>query len=107
MHQLSLTLTPREVGAAAAAACVEKAERGGFDTAGAAAFILDWLTQNGPTSGEDLTDAAIAQGFRPHDSRAFGPVYAGLVRRQRIKCVGTCERRRGHGTAGGRIWGLA
>jgi hypothetical protein len=46
-------------------------------------------------------------GYRPHDQRAFGPVYAGLARRGAIKCLGFCERQKGHGTSGGRIWSLA
>lgn len=107
--QLAIDFTaPRESGRTAGERCTEKAERvASFDTDGAAAFIVEHLRQRGPTSGEDLTDAAIAAGFTVHDARAYGPVYAKLARRGAIKCVGYCERRRGHGTAGGRVWGIA
>ena len=79
----------------------------GFDSEGAAAFILGIVTASGPTPGEVLTDRAIAAGYKPHDARAFGPVYATLVRRGSIRCVGFCERKKGHSTAGGRIWSAA
>lgn len=97
----------RAAGETAGLACLEKAERGGFDGAAAAEYIVALLRADGPTAGEVLTDRAIAAGFRPHDSRAFGPVYAALARRKAIRCVGYCERTKGNGTAGGRIWSLA
>lgn len=93
------------VGDKLAEACVDKAERvAEFDSAGAAKFILGWLVRHGPQSGETLTDAAKQHGYRPHDDRAFGAVYGALVRRHQIRQVGTCERTKGHGTAGGRVW---
>lgn|SRR4051812_26637212 len=86
-------------------ACADKAERvAEFDRKGAADFILGWLRRHGPLPGEDCTDAAKAHGFHPHDDRAFGAVYGALVRRNLIRHAGYCERRKGHGTAGGRIW---
>ncbi len=103
--QLAIDFSPRETGRMAGEACTAKAEKvADFDTAGAQKFILSWLVRHGLTSGEDLTDAAMLHGFRPHDMRAFGPVFAGLSRKKLIRCAGYCERRRGHGTAGGRIW---
>lgn len=96
----------REQGHQAAQACADKAERQGFDTEGARRFILSWLARHGDMSGEALTDAAKEHGFRPHDDRAFGAVFGPLSRRGLIRCVGFCERERGHGTAGGRIWRL-
>lgn len=36
--------------------------------------------------------------------RAFGQLFRVLARRGDIRCVGYCERRKGHGTAGGRVW---
>jgi hypothetical protein len=98
----------RAAGEAAGLACMDKAQEvAGFDPAGAALFIVGWLRRHGPQAGEKLTNAAVEHGYCPHDQRAFGPVYAGLARRGVIKCVGFCERQKGHGTAGGRIWGLA
>jgi hypothetical protein len=75
-----------------------------FDAAGAARFILAYLQHYGPTAGEVLTMACKADGFIPHDDRAFGPVYFALVRRGQIAKVGTVKRLRGHGTAGGNVW---
>jgi hypothetical protein len=57
-------------------------------------------------SSEDLVDAARAQGLVPHDDRAFGPVFQSMARRGVIRFVGFCLRKKGHGTAGGRIWAL-
>ena len=102
-----LTLT-RAAGEDAGIACLDRAEKvAGFDSEGAAAFILGIVTASGPTPGEVLTDRAIAAGYKPHDARAFGPVYATLVRRGSIRCVGFCERKKGHSSAGGRIWSAA
>lgn len=104
-EQLSFVLEPRALGEQAAEACTTKAERvADFDREGAARFILGWLRRHGKLSGEDCTDAAIAHGYRAHDARAFGSIYHVLVNRGKIRCVGFCERRKGHGTAGGRVW---
>lgn len=75
-------------------------------TADAQAFVVRYLEQHGPTSGEALTLACKAAGLVPHDDRAYGPVYLGLCRRGVIEKVGECRRERGHGTGGGRIWQL-
>lgn len=60
----------------------------------------------GQASSEELTDAIKACGLKPHDDRAFGAVYQGLARAERIRVVDSCARRKGHGTAGGRVWAL-
>lgn len=75
----------------------------------ARAFVLEYLRQYGATSGEVITDMAIAAGLAPHDARAFGPVFACLAHKNRrqIVCVGLVPRQKGHGTAGGRVWALA
>lgn len=106
MTQLAIDFDAvRAVGEQAGEACADKAERvADFDRAGAARFILGELRRWGPTSSEDLTESAIAHGFRVHDRRAYGPIYAKLVRDGLIACAGFCARRHGHGTAGGRIW---
>jgi hypothetical protein len=70
-------------------------------------FILWYLRVRGPTPGEMLTDLAKAHGMRPPDDRAFGSVFRMLVRRGEIRQAGWCERRKGHGTGGGRVWEAA
>ena len=49
----------------------------------------------------------VASDLSPRWPVDFSPVYAGLVRRGAIRCVGFCERKKGHSTSGGRVWGLA
>ncbi len=73
----------------------------------AQAFVLRYLAEQGSASGEDITDACKAAGIQPAEDRAFGSVYSTLSRRKLIVCVGFCARAKGHGTAGGRVWGLA
>lgn len=72
----------------------------------AAGFVLAYLEMHGPTSGEVITNACKAAGIVPHDDRAFGPVYMGLVRAAKIHKVGTCRREKGHGSAGANVWAL-
>lgn len=98
----------RAAGAAAGERAADKAERAddGFRER-AQAFVLGYLAQHGTSSGELMTDAAKLAGIKPHDDRAFGPVYAVLARRGLIVAAGFCARRKGHGTAGGRVWRLA
>lgn len=98
--------TARAAGEAAGDACLKKAGRvADFDIEGAAQFILGYLARHGDTSGEHLVDQATAHGFRAHDARAFGPVFARLSKRGHIRCVGYCLRTKGHAGAGGRVWG--
>ncbi len=73
-------------------------------TAKALRFVSDHLRKHGETSGEDLTDACIAAGIKPHDLRAFGPVLMTLIRDGIIEKCGTVKRRRGHGTSGGSVY---
>lgn len=68
--------------------------------------VLAVLCGRGDTSGEDLTNSCKAAGIVPPDDRAFGSVYAWLVRTGQIRCVGTVPRSKGHGTSGGRVWRL-
>lgn len=98
----------RAVGAEAGGRAADRAERAdeGFGER-AAAFIRGYLAQHGASSGEVVTDAAKVAGIRPPDDRAFGPIYAALARRGQIVAVGFCVRRKGRGTAGGRVWRLA
>jgi hypothetical protein len=95
----------RQAGLAAGAACLEKAERRGFDAAAAREEILTILVKAGrPMSGEELVDHCQQRGLVPHDARAFGPVFGTLARRGLIEAVGFAARRKGHGTAGARLW---
>lgn len=80
-----------------------EAQRRGFQEA-ASRFVVGYLETHGPTSGEALTEACKAAGTAPHDDRAFGPVYARLIKSGAIEKVGTARRMRGHNTAGGSIY---
>jgi len=97
----------REAGRSASEACTAKAQRS--DPAfvkKAQDAILEHLRVVGQASGEVLVDIAIARGARCADARAFGAVFSGLARKNKIRTVGFCLRDKGHGTAGGRVWGL-
>ena len=105
--QMSMDFDAREAGRTASEACTAKAMRNDPTfTKTAQDAILAHLQVVGQASGEVLTDIAIARGARCHDARAFGSVFAGLARKNKIRTVGFCIREKGHGTAGGRIWGL-
>lgn len=97
----------RRLGDRGAALALDKAERECADfTARAEAAILAKLAK-GPASGEDCTDYVRDCGVPFKDGRALGSIYAGLIRSGRIKVVGECKRRRGHGSRGGSIYALA
>ena len=70
-------------------------------------FVLEYLSRQGPSSGEAITNACRAAGVVPHDDRAFGPVYQKLSKARRIVKCGYCPRTKGHGTNGGIIWRVA
>lgn len=72
----------------------------------AQAFVLIYLEAHGATSSEVVTDACKEAGIKSSDDRAFGAVYQGLAKRGLIEPAGFCLRRKGHGTAGGRLWRL-
>lgn len=92
-----------EQGEEAARACVENAERQGFDSKAAGQWILEYLRRNGATAGEVLVSEAM-KVHPAHDGRAYGAVIAGLARRKLIETCGTVRRTKGHGTSGGNIW---
>ena len=105
----SITLEQaRALGEAGMAQAQDHAERDepGFSQR-AQAFGLQYLRSRGACSSEDITDACKQAGIVPDEDRAFGGIYATLRRRKRIEFAGYCERRKGHGTAGGRIWRIA
>jgi hypothetical protein len=96
---------PADAGAAAGAACLAKAERTtAFDADRARAAVLELLADGVARSGEEIVDHCERLGLVPHDARAFGPVFAALARRGQIESVGFAARRKGHGTAGARVW---
>lgn len=95
----------KAAGLAAGEACLEKACAAGFDSQRAREEILTVLVKaGGPVSGEELVDHCQRVGLVPHDARAFGPVFKSLVRRGQIEAAGFAARRKGHGTAGARLW---
>lgn len=69
-------------------------------------FVVKYLSTHGATPGEDITDACVAAGIKPHDDRAFGPIYMSLSKKGIIKKVGMVQRRKGNATAGGWVWEL-
>lgn len=73
----------------------------------ASAAILAHLRVVGECSGEELTDIARSHGAVPPDDRAFGSVFKSLSRKGLIRHAGFCLRRKGHATAGGRVWRIA
>lgn len=70
----------------------------------ARAFVVDYLDRHAAASGEVITEACKRAGIRPHDDRAFGPVYMALSRAGLIEKCGSAIRKRGHGCAGGNVW---
>lgn len=94
----------RALGDYGIATSVNNAVKKGFSVAAASLVILEHLRKYGRTPGEDLVLVAKSAGHVPHDDRAFGSVFSSLSRKKEIYCVDYCNRRRGHGTAGGRIW---
>lgn len=76
-----------------------------FDSDAAKSIVLRELrAAAGPMSGEDLVDKCLRAGIETHDGRAFGVVFSSLRSHGLIRCVGFTVRRKGHGTAGGRLW---
>lgn len=97
-------MTARTVGERAAHLATERAERECSNfSAKAEAAILKRLDE-GPASGEDLTDYVRDQGVQFKDGRALGSVFANLLRRNAIRVIGECRRKRGHGTRGGSVY---
>lgn len=98
--------TARKLGGEAAEAATTKAEEAapGFAER-ALQFVKDFVSkQTGPVAGEDITLAARQAGLRPSDDRAFGSVYATAIRKGYIRFWGHCNRVRGHGTSGGKLY---
>lgn len=72
----------------------------------AQAHMLAYLGEHGISSGELLTDSCKLNGIRSSEDRHFGAVTLGLLRKGQIRIVGRCQRSKGHGSDGGKIFGL-
>lgn len=96
---------PIELGVACAERCADNAEARGWDREAAAAFVLAYLRDHGPTAGEVLVTEA-SRDNAPHDARAFGSVFLRLSRAKLIEKCGHVPRTKGRGTSGGNIWRL-
>ena len=95
-------------GDAAIAAGAEKATRvdpSFIDVA--CAHILAYLQAHGTSSGELLTDSCKLAGIRPVEDRHFGVVFQRLMRNKQIRVVGFAARAKGHGSSGGKVWGVS
>jgi hypothetical protein len=108
MNQIPIDFdAARAAGESAANACERKARKINPEfTERAEVAILAHLHTVGQASGEVLTDVAIAHGARPHDARAFGSVFARLLRANRVFVVGYAPRRKGHGCMGAKVYAL-
>lgn len=71
-----------------------------------AAYMYSVLVARGPQRGEALTDACVAAGFDVAETRAYGAAFRLLVQRLGARVVGHCPRRKGHGSSGGKVYGL-
>jgi hypothetical protein len=86
----------------------DAAESRGFDSEGARRFIVGWVRRHGEVSGEDLVEAAQEHGFRGKDARCFGGVFVAAINRGELRVIRSdLPRKRGHGTSGGRLYGVA
>ena len=100
-----------DTGHSAAQACIEKADElsPGFSE-DAYQFILrhvQTLSYTDKVSCETLVDVAEANGHKPHDSRAYGPIFRRLVRDGVLHRVGYGMRTKGRGAHGASIYARA
>lgn len=108
MQQMSIedAIAAGDAGMRRSAAAADRRDPEFKDKAQAAFLQLLRRSPAGQASGEDMVDAARDAGAVPPDDRAFGAVFKALSSRGAIRCVGFTVRKKGHGTAGGRIWAL-
>lgn len=110
MNQLAITFVDRatfarNLGTEAGERCADKASQQDPEfKAKALEFIVKYIRQVGESTGESATLAAVLAGIKPHDQRAFGPVYQKAIRQGLIRVVGYAPRVRGHGSAGGKVY---
>lgn len=94
-------------GRAMAVMCADQAESTDPTFAERAkAKVIELLQKHGDCSGEWLVNDCKLAGIVPHDDRAFGVVFRTLSTQKKIKHVDWVARSKGHGTGGGRVWGL-
>ncbi len=113
MNQAALDFTApplaqaRAAGQAAQELATARAEREEPDfRARAVAAILERLKQ-GPASGEALTDYVKASGLTlARNGKELGSYYCRLRKSGAIHVVGPCDRAKGHGTGGGKVYAL-
>ena len=99
--------TARAAGEEAGNRAADRAERAAPDfRERAQAFVIKYLAEHGVSSSELITDAAVLSGIVVPDTRAFGPIFLALMRKNKIAFDGFVPRRKGHGSAGGKRWRL-
>lgn len=111
MNQLTIDhAIAKSAGQTAAMNSLDKAQRADNTFADRAKAAILKRLQEGPCSGEVLVEHCKAQGIRPvKDDRAFGGIFMSLAneKKPQIRCIRSdLPRARGHGTSGGRLWGL-
>lgn len=80
-------------------------ELGAAFTARLAAYFYALLVARGPMSGEDLSDAGRDAGLLTGDGRSAGAAFKRLLRIGAELVPGVdVPRRKGHGSAGGRMY---
>lgn len=73
----------------------------------AATHMLKYLLAHGVSSGEILTDSCKLAGIRSSSDKHFGPVFRRLLTKGAIRFAGFVARRKGHGSAGGKLYALS
>lgn len=110
MNQIAISFIDRaqfarKLGTEAGNAAADKAEQQDPEfKVKALEFIVGYIRQQGEATGESATLAAVLAGIKPHDQRAFGPVYQTAIKRGLIRVIGYVPRVRGHGSAGGKLY---
>ena len=110
MNQMDISFatrvrTARKLGDEAGKRAADKADAEVQDfKARALKFIVAYVRQQGETTGENATLAAVLSGIRPSEQRAFGPVYQAAIRAGHIHIAGDVRRVRGHGSTGGKLY---
>lgn len=111
MNQLTLDhAIAKNAGRDAAMRSLDRAQRADSTFVVRAKEAILKRLQDGPCSGEVLTELCKAQGIRPvKDDRAFGGVFLSLSseKNPQIRCIRSdLPRARGHGTSGGKLWAI-
>jgi hypothetical protein len=95
----------RATGQAAQKLATARAEREVSDFSARAQVAILAKLAAGPASGEACTDyVQQTVGFK--DGRCLGSLYRSMRLRGLIHVVGACDRAKGHGTGGGKVYAL-